>query len=119
MAELKAIDTYYNGYRFRSRLEAKWAVFFDAAFMEYEYEPEGFVLSDGSCYLPDFYLPTFHMYVEIKPIGIDKADIEKAKEKLEMLFSGDMFSKEGKGITVALFVGDPIIMSAQKILMAA
>lgn len=31
MSEIKAIDTYYKGYRFRSRLEARWAVFFDAA----------------------------------------------------------------------------------------
>ena len=27
---IKAIETVYNGYRFRSRLEARWAVFFDA-----------------------------------------------------------------------------------------
>jgi hypothetical protein len=25
----KAIETHYKGYRFRSRLEARWAVFFD------------------------------------------------------------------------------------------
>ncbi len=52
--EIKPIETYYNGYRFRSRLEARWAVFFDALGVKYEYEPEGFVLPDGSCYLPDF-----------------------------------------------------------------
>jgi hypothetical protein len=28
--EIKAIETSYKGYRFRSRLEARWAVFFDA-----------------------------------------------------------------------------------------
>ncbi len=39
--EIKAIDTVYNGYKFRSRLEARWAVFFDAAGIKYEYEPEG------------------------------------------------------------------------------
>ncbi len=43
---LKAIDTEYNGYRFRSRLEARWAVFFDTLGMPYMYEPEGFDL-DG------------------------------------------------------------------------
>lgn len=57
MAEIKAIETYYNGYRFRSRLEARWAVFFDEAGIRYQYEPEGFELSDGTYYLPDFYLP--------------------------------------------------------------
>ncbi len=30
MSEIKAIETRYKGYRFRSRLEARWAVFFDA-----------------------------------------------------------------------------------------
>ena len=38
----KAIETVYNGYRFRSRLEARWAVFFDALGVKYEYEAEGF-----------------------------------------------------------------------------
>lgn len=27
--EIKTIDTEYDGYRFRSRLQAKWAVFFN------------------------------------------------------------------------------------------
>ena len=40
--DIKPIETYYNGYRFRSRLEARWAVFFDALGVPYEYEPEGF-----------------------------------------------------------------------------
>ena len=51
---MKAIETMYNGYRFRSRLEARWAVFFDALGVKYEYEPEGFLLPSGKCYLPDF-----------------------------------------------------------------
>lgn len=64
--EIKAIETVYNGYKFRSRLEARWAVFFDNAGIEYEYEPEGF--TDGNiCYLPDFYLPKHNTYVEVKP----------------------------------------------------
>lgn len=54
MADLKPIETFYNGYRFRSRLEARWAVFFDALGVEYEYEPEGFLLPSGRRYLPDF-----------------------------------------------------------------
>ena len=50
----------FRGYLFRSRLEARWAVFFDALGIQWEYEPEGIVLSDGTHYLPDFYLPDFH-----------------------------------------------------------
>lgn len=51
---MKPIETIYNGYRFRSRLEARWAVFFDALGVDYEYEPEGFRLDNGMYYLPDF-----------------------------------------------------------------
>lgn len=51
---IKAIETFYKGYHFRSRLEARWAVFFDAIGLEWQYEPEGFDLGDGVYYLPDF-----------------------------------------------------------------
>ena len=68
---MKAIETIYNGYRFRSRLEARWAVFFDAAGIRYEYEPEGFECKPFGektyRYLPDFYLPDFKVYAEVKP----------------------------------------------------
>lgn len=72
MLDVKAIETVYNGYRFRSRLEARWAVFFDTMGIRYVYEPEGFVLSDGTMYLPDFYLPDSDTYVEIKGVMSDK-----------------------------------------------
>lgn len=39
---IKSKETYYDGYRFRSRLEARWAVFFNNIGLEYEYEVEGF-----------------------------------------------------------------------------
>lgn len=61
---IKAIETRYKGYRFRSRLEARWAVFFDALGLDWEYEPEGYVLPDGTKYLPDFYADG--VYIEIK-----------------------------------------------------
>ena len=71
MENLKPIETVYNGYKFRSRLEARWAVFFDAVGIKYEYEPEGYEVKsmNGKTYryLPDFYLPKFDLYVEIKP----------------------------------------------------
>jgi hypothetical protein len=64
--EIKAIETEYKGYRFRSRLEARWAVFFDALGIKWEYEKEGYELPCG-WYLPDFYLPVHDAYIEIKP----------------------------------------------------
>lgn len=61
MSKIKVIETIYKGYRFRSRLEARWAVFFDELGVEWEYEPEGFVL-EGRGREPDlFYLPDFRV----------------------------------------------------------
>lgn len=51
---IKAIETKYKGYRFRSRLEARWAVFFDEMGLDWAYEPQGFDLGELGWYLPDF-----------------------------------------------------------------
>jgi hypothetical protein len=79
---MKAINTFYKGYRFRSRLEARYAVFFDALNIDWEYEKEGYVLSDGTCYLPDFWLPTFNggMFVEIKPKAFSNSEKQKCRD---------------------------------------
>jgi len=54
---IKPIETTYNGHRFRSRLEARWAVFFDTLKVHYEYEKEGYDIGELGYYLPDFWLP--------------------------------------------------------------
>lgn len=95
---IKPIETVYNGYHFRSRLEARWAVFFDAAGIKYEYEPEGFDVGNGICYLPDFYLPNVELrhtderglYIEVKGHLTDD-------DKLKIdLFSGCKAFVDGK-----------------------
>lgn len=63
---IKPIETVYKGYRFRSRLEARWAVFFDALDIRWEYEKEGFELGEAGRYLPDFWLPEQRYWIEIK-----------------------------------------------------
>lgn len=63
---MKPINTQYAGCRFRSRLEARWAVFFDAAGLDWQYEQQGYTLDNGTKYLPDFRLPTLDTYVEVK-----------------------------------------------------
>ena len=70
---VKAIETTYAGCRFRSRLEARWAVFFDALGVEWQYEPERvevhgrLTLKEESYeYLPDFWLPKRRLWVEVK-----------------------------------------------------
>lgn len=53
---MRPIETRYAGCRFRSRLEARWAVFFDQLGIEWQYEPQGFETPRGR-YLPDFFIP--------------------------------------------------------------
>lgn len=87
---IKPIETEYNGYKFRSRLEARWAVFFDALGVKYEYEPEGFDLGNGKYYLPDFRVKCwgtrgeiwnkpFDLYIEVKGKMTDE-DAEKIRD---------------------------------------
>jgi hypothetical protein len=66
---IAAIPTIYRGIQFRSRLEAKWAVFFDSLSWEWSYEP---IDLDG--YIPDFLLHfKSPLLVEVKPsITIDE-----------------------------------------------
>ena len=66
MTAIKAIETQYKGYRFRSRTEARWAVFFDSIGIDWEYEKEGYDLGVAGWYLPDFWLPQTGMWAEVK-----------------------------------------------------
>jgi hypothetical protein len=62
---MKAHPTTYAGVNFRSRLEAKWAAFFDRLQWTWEYEPV-----DLSGWTPDFAIAGHDgpIYVEVKPI---------------------------------------------------
>lgn len=62
---IKAIETTYAGILFRSRLEARWAVFMDETGIDWEYEPERISLPGGGTYLPDF-RTNGSGYVEVK-----------------------------------------------------
>lgn len=77
--QINAIETQYKGYRFRSRLEARWAVFFDAQGIEWQYEIEGFELPSGR-YLPDFWLPQVSMWGEVKPGPFSELELQKCKD---------------------------------------
>jgi hypothetical protein len=74
---MKPIETIHSGYRFRSRLEARWAVFFETLGIKYRYEDDGFPLKDGTWYLPDFWLPELRKFVEIKP---ENPSLDEAKK---------------------------------------
>jgi hypothetical protein len=75
---IQPIETQYKGYRFRSRLEARWAIFFDSMGLQWEYEPEGYILEDGTKYLPDFYMPELSCYAEVKPDLFTRDEFIKA-----------------------------------------
>ena len=62
---IKAIPTTYSNARFRSRLEAKWAAFFDLCGWRWEYEP-----LDLDGWVPDFGMVGHNglILVEVKPI---------------------------------------------------
>lgn len=71
---MKAIETEYRGIKYRSRTEARWAVYLDELRVAYSYEPEGFDLG-GEWYLPDFWLPNPGVWLEIK--GMDPTERER------------------------------------------
>lgn len=75
-----AIETTYKGFRFRSRLEARWAIFFDHLGLEWEYEPEGFDMGEDGRYLPDFRL--CGTFAEVKFLGGDFSKAWRLAERL-------------------------------------
>lgn len=73
---MEPVQTRYAGCHFRSRLEAKWAVFFDHLDMEWQYEPERYMVGPKEArrtYLPDFHLTGHDLWVEVKgdPAALD------------------------------------------------
>ena len=101
MEELIPIDTSYKGYWFRSRLEARWAVFFDNMGWDWVYEHEGFKLPSGY-YLPDFYFPELNLWAEVKPTELNELDFTRCKELSERM------KKSEHGVDVLLMEGSSI-----------
>ena len=73
----RAIPTRYKGCLFRSRNEARWAVFFETMGIRWTHEAEGFPIPNYSGYLPDFYVEPWRSWVEIK--SGDPSPEERAK----------------------------------------
>lgn len=74
---IKAIETNYRGIKYRSRTEARWAVFLDELRVPYAYEPEGFDLG-GEWYLPDFWLPSAGVWFEVKGVAPNERELRVA-----------------------------------------
>jgi hypothetical protein len=78
---ISAIPTVYKGIRMRSRLEAKWAAFFDQVPWRWEYEPIDF---DG--WIPDFVLlGRKQVFVDVKPIFERDYVVEQKYSAPEMI----------------------------------
>lgn len=75
---IKAIETTWRGIKYRSRTEARWAVFLDELRVPYAYEPEGFDLG-GEWYLPDFWLPTPGAWLEVKGVAPNERELRVAR----------------------------------------
>jgi hypothetical protein len=71
----------YAGVRFRSTLEADWAVTLDGLNVIWQYEPEAVRLPSGTLYRPDFYLPKIATWLEVK--GPSVGGLDKTRELAE------------------------------------
>lgn len=114
---MKAIETIYKNFRFRSRLEARWAIYFDWLGLNWEYEPEGFDLN-GVWYLPDFRVTSPQKQItwyEIKPPITPESE---KMAKLEKAFEAT--TERGDGwheLTTTSFItlsGDPYSILIEK-----
>ena len=116
---IKAIETRYKGHHFRSRLEARWAVFFDSLGWQWRYEHEGYIIGwheDATiAWLPDFEVVTpsgQHLYVEVKgdpnffsdnKMWLDHLDFDGGPPGFPGCGYGDNFGPEVKPL---LLLGD-------------
>lgn len=118
---INAIETNYAGCRFRSRLEARWAVFFDHLGIRWEYEPQGFELTwrlhNGAdtplWYLPDFYLPDERLWVEVKG-GWSPAECDRFCNAAASLSSADRGGCGGDGAGNDVLVLGPVPRPEQR-----
>lgn len=62
----EAIKIVYNGVNYRSKLEGKWAVYFDYLGVEYGYEVEDGFKTPVGVYCPDFFIYKTGWFIEVK-----------------------------------------------------
>jgi hypothetical protein len=79
--EKSGIPTTYSGYKFRSRLEATWACFFDQCEWKWKYEP-----IDLKGYIPDFIVshPHADILIEVKP-ATNYQDMYPVEKRLNLV----------------------------------
>lgn len=96
-----AIQTEYRGALFRSRLEARWAAFFDLIGWQWTYEP-----FDGDMYIPDFLIHgRRELLVEVKP-DMSGEGLERHAERVTQSLAGH-WSKD-----ILILGGSPVCIDA-------
>lgn len=132
---IQPIPTFYAGYNFQSRLEARWAHFFTCMQLDYMYEPVCmFLPSPQNCnYTPDFFVPHLKLaggreaavWIEIKGPHPIKEECEKAAALCKQtatdvyIFAGDIgttaYTRKFSGETrIMAWKHDPINASVQR-----
>jgi len=103
---IKPIPTRYKGVEYRSRLEARWAVFFEKMKMTYIYEP-----FQVDSYLPDFLIgiPGFvPCLFEIKPLKPNEQYVKHLREAQELVQSR---------LNLYICVGNPTLYQPEGIIV--
>jgi hypothetical protein len=106
------IETAYAGHLFRSRLEARWAVFMDHLGVQWRYEPQGYVVGTGEDterYLPDFRLPEVGVWVEVKGAANERdlRVLTKAAHPVEL--GGLEHNEAGSGARILILSDVPYV----------
>jgi hypothetical protein len=112
---MKAIPTLSKGVTYRSRLEARWSVVFDAMCYGYTYEPEGWD-HDGKTYLPDFWVDELKAYLAIKPRSttdaMRKALAHDVRWQRDAFFNGELvWVIEGDPVPLRYRVSVPTVLT--------
>jgi hypothetical protein len=108
---ITAIETIYAGYRFRSRLEARFAIAQDYDGLVWEYEPEGFETPDGR------YLPDFRVQVSRVPTVLENGKVRASRQPgpmwVEVKPPGYEDSREviARWVHVAAGTGTPLLVA--------
>mgnify|MGYP003640735598 CR=1 FL=1 len=117
---IKPKPTEYDGHLFRSRLEARWAVFFNEMKWKYHYELEDIrVEHKGEIlrYLPDFYViieDDDHKAYDQKAFIEVKGPRMTEVDEIKVLGAGKHFKEEGLGAVVYVFQDIPTVQELKE-----
>lgn len=75
-------ETIYKGVKFRTKLEARWAVFFDDCNAKWTYRPKTFDLGNGDYFTPEFLLENVHGRGGDSLYVVVRTSISKEEERI-------------------------------------